>query len=137
MTSSSTITNALVIAAIAGCGAGCGATPDITIHATRPDSTTELELTMCPLDTPVSGAGCTVTSELFANTTALARTVEVFIGDASTALTAYLQTPNVNCVRVTIALEGPITIAYGTGSATATCAPAASCIPVELSAFCQ
>ncbi len=130
MTSSSTITSALAVAVAVA--AGCGATPDLTIDATRPDSTTALNIQICPEDVAVNSTSCTPPESLFGGTTDRERKADIFIEDSSTLVVAFLQTPGVPCLQVTVVFEGPVTLDYATGSATARCSPTQSCIPTQL-----
>jgi hypothetical protein len=141
MTSRSSITSALLVGAAFGAAAVVLAActddpPDLTIKGTRHDTTTALNIELCPLATPPSSTDCGSAVNLFDGVTDTQRTADVFVDDGSVELTAYLQTPNVICVQVAITLHGEVHVDYTTGAETASCSPMESCIPTALSDTC-
>jgi hypothetical protein len=113
--------------------AACGHTPDVTIDGKRNDTTTALNIELCPEGNMFGTVLCTPPVNLFEGVSDTERNADVFIRDQSTTLTAFLQTPNVTCVQVAITLFGTVTVDFTAGSNTAHCDPSTSCIPVELS----
>jgi hypothetical protein len=137
MTSRSIITSAafagVVVSALAACSDN---SPDLTIKGTRDDTTTEMDIELCPLASPANSADCTTPVNLFAGVTDRQRTADVYIGDTSVALTAYIVTPNVICEEVAVTLQGQVHLDYTSGADTAACSPMDSCIPDALSPTC-